>query len=142
MQWHNQFFNWSFYLQNIKIIAHMVEFEVVKFLVYLELDVGNLREEALGEYKRPPLPFISHIHTFLTFAYAATLPKLCWYLSKIFSYCYLLRFFTLRPQNSCVLSLSNKGSWIPLFTLHINDDFLKNSCKILSCFVEFRNIWN
>jgi len=60
----------------------MVEF-VVKFLVYLELEVGNLRgEEALGEYKRPPLPLISHIISFSHLPYAATLSKFYWYFAK------------------------------------------------------------
>jgi len=51
--------------KDIKITAHRVEIELVKNLVYLELEVVNLKgEEAWDEYKRPPLPLIPHIIPF------------------------------------------------------------------------------
>jgi len=65
------------FLQKIsKITVHRVEFELVKNLVYLELEVGNLRgEEAWDKYKRPPPPLIPHIIFHSLISYAATLLK-------------------------------------------------------------------
>jgi len=46
----------------MKIKALVVEFELVKFPIYLGLEVSNLRgEEVLEEYKRSPTTFISNI---------------------------------------------------------------------------------
>jgi len=54
----------------------VVEFEFSSFLIYLGLEVGDLRgEEALEEYKRPPPPLILHPFSFYDLPYVATLLK-------------------------------------------------------------------
>jgi len=75
----------------------MVEFELVKILNYLGLEVGNLRgEEALGEYKRPPPPLISRIHSFiLTFALCSHVAEILLVLFAKISFIAILSFFIL-----------------------------------------------
>jgi len=57
-----------FFPKDIKITTHRVEFELVKILVYLGLEVGNLRGGGFGRVlKASPSPHLKH-HFILSFS--------------------------------------------------------------------------